>query len=98
MHVHDVAGAFTALLESGVSGAVNIGSGVPVTVREVVDEVARATGRPDLVRPGALPARAGEPPALVADVTRLRDEVGFRPRHDLRSGIEDTVVWWREHA
>lgn len=98
MHVADVAGAFAALVDSEVTGAVNVGSGVPVTVREVFDEVARAAGRPDLLRPGALPQREGEPPKLVADVARLRDEVGFRPRYDLRTGIEDTVDWWRSRA
>jgi nucleoside-diphosphate-sugar epimerase len=96
MHVADVAGAFAALLDSGVTGAVNIGSGEPVTVREVVEEIARAAGHPELLRAGALPQREGEPPQLVADVTRLRDDVGFRPRYDLRSGIADTVEWWRQ--
>ena len=98
MHVADVAGAFAALLDSDVTGAVNIGSGEPVTVRAVVDEIARAAGRPELLRVGALPQREGEPPQLVADVARLRDEVGFSPRHDLRSGIEETVEWWREQV
>ena len=96
MHVADVAGAFAALLDSGVTGAVNIGSGVAVTVREVVDQVGRAAGRPELLRPGSLPLREGEPPRLVAKVRRLRDEVGFEPRHDLESGIKDTVDYWRK--
>jgi nucleoside-diphosphate-sugar epimerase len=98
MHVADVAGAFAALLDSDVTGAVNIGSGVPVTVRAVVDEVARAAGRTDLLRPGALPQREGEPPELVADVRRLRDEVGFRPQYDLEQGIAHTVDYWRTEA
>jgi len=97
LHVEDVAGAFAALLDSGVTGAVNIGSGVPVTVREVVEEVARAAGRPELLRVGALPARADEAPELVADVRRLHDDVRFRPRYDLPAGVAQTVAWWR-HA
>ena len=96
LHVADVAGAFAALVDSDVTGAVNVGSGQPVTVRAVVDEVARAAGRPDLLRPGALPQRAGEPPNLVADVGRLRDEVRFRPRYDLESGIKSTVNYWKK--
>jgi nucleoside-diphosphate-sugar epimerase len=94
MHVADVAAAFAALVNSDVTGAVNVGSGKPVTVGTVVDEVARATGRPDLVRRGALPKREGEPAKLVADVRRLREEVGFTPRFDLESGIKNSVSWW----
>jgi nucleoside-diphosphate-sugar epimerase len=91
-----VAGAFAALVDSDVTGAVNVGSGEAVTVGAVVDEIARAAGRPDLVRRGALPNRQGEPAKLVADVRRLRNEVGFEPHYDLESGIKDTVDWWRK--
>jgi nucleoside-diphosphate-sugar epimerase len=98
LHVEDVAGAFCALLLADVTGPVNIGSGVPVTVRQVVEEVARAAGRPELVRAGALPQRENEPPLIVADVRRLHDEVGFTPRHPLEEGIEQTVAWWRERT
>ena len=80
MHVDDVAGAFAALLDSAVAGAVNIASGEPVEVREIVAGLGRAAGRGDLLDVGALPARPGEPAEIVADVTRLRDEVSFVPR------------------
>ena len=96
LHVDDVAGAFAALLDAeAVTGAVNIGSGVPVSVRAVVEEVAAAAGRPELVRFGALAPRAGEPPLVLADARRLRDEVGWTPTLTLAEGIARTVDWWR---
>jgi nucleoside-diphosphate-sugar epimerase len=91
LHVEDAAAAFVALAGSDASGAVNIASGDPVTVREVVDMLARAAGRPELPRPGALPDRAGDPPRLVADVTRLRQEVGLTPRIALYDGLAGTL-------
>ena len=96
LHVRDVAGAFVHLLDSQVAGPVNIASGDPVAVKEVIASIAEVIGRPELVRLGALPSREGEPHLLVADVTRLTDEVGFRPRFDLRNGIAETVRWWRK--
>jgi nucleoside-diphosphate-sugar epimerase len=98
MYVEDVASALAALLDSAVVGAVNIASGVRVTVGEVVEQIARSSGRPELARSGGLPDRPGEPPLLLADVTRLRDEVGFRPRWALADGLGASVRWWREHA
>jgi nucleoside-diphosphate-sugar epimerase len=94
MHVDDVAAAVAALLDSAVVGPVNIASGVGVTIGEVVAEIVRLIGSPELVQPGALPERPGEPPLLVADVSRLRDEVGFRPRWTLADGLAATVRWW----
>jgi nucleoside-diphosphate-sugar epimerase len=95
LHVADVAGAFLALLESDVRGPVNIASGQPVAVRDLVLALARRAGREDLVRLGAIEARADEPPLLVGDPTRLRAEVSWRPRYALEAGLEDTLVWWR---
>jgi len=94
----DVAAAFVALLTSDIVGPVNIGSGVPVSVGEVIEHVARAVGRPELVRLGALPTRPDEPPLLVADVSRLREEVGWTPSVPLEKGIERAVAWWRERG
>jgi nucleoside-diphosphate-sugar epimerase len=98
MYVEDVAGAVVALMASPVVGAVNIASGVPVTVGQVVDQIVQQIGRPELIRPGALPERPGEPPMLVADVARLRDEVGYRPRWGLGDGLAATVSWWQRHG
>jgi nucleoside-diphosphate-sugar epimerase len=94
MHVEDVAGALVALLDSPVVGDVNIGSGVGVTVGEVVDRMVQLVGRPELIRRGSLPMRPGEPRRLVADIARLRDEVGYYPRIALADGLAATVRWW----
>jgi nucleoside-diphosphate-sugar epimerase len=96
MHVDDVAAAFAALLDSEVAGAVNIASGEGVAVREVIELVARAAGRPELVDFGARELAAGEPASVVADIARLRDEVGFVPRTELAPGLAATVESWRD--
>jgi len=96
LHVDDVAEALVALLESHIEGPVNIGSGRGVAVRDVIELVARSAERPELVRFGARPPQAREPPSLIADVGRLQREVGFQPRIPLQAGIEETVAWWRE--
>jgi nucleoside-diphosphate-sugar epimerase len=95
MHVDDVAAGFVALLSSAVEGPVNIASGEGVAIADVLALIAREAGRPELLRLGALPRRHGEPERLVADATRLRDEVGFRPSVTLEQGIARTVASWR---
>jgi UDP-glucuronate decarboxylase len=97
LHVADVAAAFVALLESNVQGAVNVASGTPVSIREVVMRIAAALGRVDLLRLGARPIAATEPPLLAADIRRLTDEVNWRPRFDLDSGLAATIAWCRDN-
>jgi nucleoside-diphosphate-sugar epimerase len=95
LHVQDVADAFVALLRSDVSGAVNIASGRAVSIKEMVGRIAEVVGRPATIEWGALPAPEDDPPVLVADVKRLTDTVGWRPRYDLDSGLKQTIEWWR---
>ena len=94
VHVADCGAALGALVESEAAGAVNIGTGVGSSVAEVATAVARLIGREDALRIGALDSPDGDT-RVVADVRRLRDEVGFVPRFDLESGLQDAVDWWR---
>ena len=98
LHVADVGGAFAALLDSDVAGPVNIGSGDGVPVRRIVELVGEETGAAELVRWGEVPLAPDDPPRIVADATRLGDEVGFAPRLTLEDGLRETVAWWREQG
>jgi nucleoside-diphosphate-sugar epimerase len=98
MYVEDVAGAVVALLHSPVVGAVNIGSGEAMTVGELLELIVGLVGHPELVRHGALPDRPGEPRRLLADVARLHEEVGFRPRWTLSDGLAASVRWWQQQS
>ena len=94
LHTADAADAFAALLDSTVEGSVNVASGEPVRVRDVVETLAADVGRPDLLRLGAIGSPPGDPSTLTAHVARLRDEVRWRPRYELRPGLASVVAWW----
>lgn len=94
IHAQDVGAAFAALLDSEVTGAVNIASGTATSIAEVAGQLGSLLGRPELVRLGAMEAPANEPARLVADVSRLRKEVGFESEIGLRRGLRETVDWW----
>ncbi len=95
MHVADAASAFAALLDSEVSGPVNIASGRPVAVRDVILAAADPLGARDRVIFGAVPRAEHDPPLLLADIRRLSHEVGWSGQRELAAGMENTVNWWR---
>jgi UDP-glucose 4-epimerase len=90
VHVADLAAAYALALDAAEVGrhrVLNVGSGTGVRVGEVVEAVEQVSGRrvPVVRRPPA-----SEPQALVADSTRIRSELGWRPeRPDLRSIVAD---------
>lgn len=95
MHVDDVASAFVALLDSAVAGIVNIGSGEPATIRALVSTIARSMGVPEAIDFGAISVPRNDPPVLIPDVRRLRDEVRWAPRWSLEAGLASSICWWR---
>ena len=94
MHVSDVARAFAALLDSDITGPVNIASGVCVPVRSVISRLGSLLDASELIQFGAA-NRPNEPPRLAASVDILHERLRFRPVYDLESGLADTVEWWR---
>jgi nucleoside-diphosphate-sugar epimerase len=93
IHVDDAGEAFAALLASDLTGTVNIGSGRGVRVGDVAMMIGERLGRRDLVALGALPDRKDDVPSLVADIRRLRDELGVMPR-PIEEGLAATIAWW----
>jgi nucleoside-diphosphate-sugar epimerase len=88
--VRDVAGLLVDLLELAPGGVVNLGSGVPVTLRRLVGAVGEATGTDPLVR--VLAAGPHEVADTLADTARLVALTGRRPVTD----VDDVVARVRD--
>ena len=97
LHVEDVASAVASVAESGLTGCVNVGAGEAPTVKELVSTIGALTGRPELVRYGAVPYYEGEPMLIVADNAKLRSS-GWTRKWSMTEGLRHTVEWWRARA
>ena len=78
--------------------AYNAGTGVEVSVGDMVERVQIATGtnKPVVQDEARLRPAGSEVRALVADFTRLNDACGWTPAVDLDEGVTHTVAWWRD--
>jgi nucleoside-diphosphate-sugar epimerase len=98
LDVRDVADALLDLVASDFSGVVNVGSGVPVKLRAVVDELIARSGAEVAVEQDPALFRAQDPPYVVADIARLRRVTGFAPRYALGDSLADVLNEWRVGA
>ena len=94
LFIEDAAMAFVSLLDSAVTGIVNIGSGKGMSVRNMVEGISQKIGKNHLVQYGAKPTGESESPEIVADITRLRTEVGWQPQYSLDQSLDITLQWW----
>lgn len=83
--------AIERLLGGGASLAANLGTGDGVTVKELLTAIERVTGR--AVPAERAPRREGDAPALLADNTLARRELGWSPKHGIDAIIADAWAW-----
>ncbi|GAV13930.1 NAD(P)-dependent oxidoreductase [Paenibacillus sp. NAIST15-1] len=95
LFVKDVADALVSFLFSKVEGALNIGSGKPVQVKQIALMIAKKLGRERLLRFGALPDPVDEPLYVGAHAGRLKQELRWQPQYSLSAGIDETIEWYR---
>ena len=98
IHVSDLADAHVLALlhlrRGGESLLLNCGYGRGASVQEVVRTLERVSG--ETVPASFAPRRAGDPPQLVAGATRIRESLGWVPKHDdLEVIVRNALDWER---
>lgn len=84
--------ALARLLDSDVTGPVNIGSGETTTIGALVRLVCELCGHPESAKLDAVPMNENDPPYMVPDLSRLRHETGFTEHQDTRGALLNLVV------
>lgn len=94
--VEDIVAGLLALEKSPktIGHILNLASGVPVAIRDVVQTIVQACGQGQPLY-GAVPYRPGENMSLVADVARRNELSDWKPRVSLKEGLQKTLEWVR---
>ena len=75
----------------------NIGSGRQWTNEAVIRILQTVSGIPICVRPGSHPPRPLDTHHWVAEISRARRQLGWKPRYTLARGLQKTMEWFRAH-
>ena len=96
LHVFDIASGIVSLFESNVQGAVNISSGTPVKLKDIVEKIAQLLDYKGKLLFGAIPANFDEP--FVIGCNEKLKNLGWEQKISLEEGLKQTIQWWKEHA
>jgi UDP-glucose 4-epimerase len=91
-YIGDLARACLLAANTDVApGAYNIGGGVPVTLKELIERIRYVTGRavPVIYEP----PRSFDPPSIVLDISKARRALGWAPKVPLADAIARTWGW-----
>jgi nucleoside-diphosphate-sugar epimerase len=92
LHVEDVARAFLSLAADENDGIYNICSGLPVTMRELMERIGDLLEAKGLIAFGARMKTDWDPPSIYGDNRKMRD-LGWTPKIDLESGLRATISY-----
>ena len=92
-YVDDEVRGFLALLDGPITGPVNIGNPVEYTILQLAQTVLEVTGSSVPLVYEPLPV--DDPTQRQPDITLARQELGWEPEVDLRTGIERTTEYFR---
>lgn len=97
IHVEDHARALDLVLHRGRLGEVyNIGGSSERTNLEIVRFILRELGRPEsLIR--FVQDRLGHDRRYAIDFSKIRNELGWQPAHNLEEGLKTTITWYIEN-
>ena len=95
VHVHDLASAHLASIDylntdARTHSTFNVGTGNGSSVFEVIEEIKKVSGID--FREEVVARRAGDPPYLCADVSRIKNVLGWSAKHDLHDIVESAWV------
>jgi UDP-glucuronate 4-epimerase len=90
-YVDDVVAATRAVMSRPVSGVYNVGGGEEASMRDAISMLEEVSGRRLNVR--NVESAKGDIARTSADISRIRDDVGWEPRTSLRDGLSTMWSW-----
>ncbi len=93
--VHDIVRANMLAIDAPASNdqVINIGGGVPITIRRVAEILAEALGKPELTPVITQKYRAGDIRHCFADLTRAGKLLGYQPQVTHEQGFRELAEW-----
>jgi UDP-glucose 4-epimerase len=91
-YVKDVVDA-NILALGNANGLYNIGSGKGISVKELLEIIFRMAGRTRVI---LKERQAGDVQDTLADITKARNELGYKPKYTIESGLREYIGWLRE--
>lgn len=90
-HVTDLASLCVTAAQSNITGPINAGSGVGMSIMELVTAIRRTVNRD--IEVSHRPAQAVDVPQSILDITIAKATLGWSPRISIDEGLADTWAW-----
>lgn len=95
LHIEDAAHAVVTILDSNFEGPINVGSGNVYSIASIANEISKCLINELFIRNINDACSDQNSDSIQADVSFLKEAVGFNPFYTLPTGIRNTIDWWK---
>lgn len=97
IYVEDAALILTDLIFSDYNGAINIGSGEPYYIKDIVHQISNLLNSSDLIDINPTNFKNEQYPFVVSNTTLLKENLNFTPVYNITEGLSKTIEWWKNN-
>lgn len=92
-YVSDLIDGFIKAMAMKIEGPINLGNPKELTIKELAETVLSLTGRQSTIINKPLPT--DDPKQRRPDITKARQELGWKPRVELEAGLKKTIAYFQ---
>jgi UDP-glucose 4-epimerase len=98
-YIKDVVSAFDSILNYNelVAEPINFGTGKEIRIIDLANEIIRLCGKEKTIKPVHVEPRPGEVQRLVADVSKAKELLRWRPEYKLEDGLREFIDWYKNY-
>jgi UDP-glucose 4-epimerase len=98
-YIEDAARAFDLVLnhESRLE-PINIGSGKEVSIIDLANLIIDLCGKKGKIKPVNVEPRIGEVKQLIAETTKAKKILGWKPKYELKEGLKAFIQWYKKYG
>ena len=99
-YTKDVVNAYDLMLnhDEPITEPINFGTGNEVSVIELANKIIELCDKTGEIEPVYVEARIGEVKRLIADATKAKNLLGWKPEYNLDDGLEKFVQWYKNYG
>lgn len=99
MYVSDLVRAYDLVLKSkrSLKEVINFGTGKDIRILDLANRIVELCGGKGKIKPVHVAARPGEIHKMVADYSKAKKLLGWKPKCTLEKGLRDFVEWYRNY-
>ena len=99
-YIKDAVRAYDLVLNHNepITEPINFGTGKEVSINDLADKIIELCGKKGEIEPVHVEPRIGEVKRLIADATKAKNMLGWKPKYKLEEGLKEFIQWYKNYG